>query len=72
MELVAFGRPAKKLVGATIAKLIALQTINRMKLPRPLKSLIKQARIFTKGLTTRTIKTRITNYKMFDYDDLQS
>ncbi|KAK6272903.1 hypothetical protein POUND7_009986 [Theobroma cacao] len=72
MGLVAFGRPVKKLVGATITKLATLQPIRRMTRPRPLKALISQKKIFTVDLTNKGIRMGIANYIMFDSADLDN
>lgn len=69
MDLVAFGRLVEKLISATIAKLVALQTINHMTLLGPVRTLVKQIRVFTVGLTTKAIQIGIANYKMFDSDE---
>ncbi|XP_017982613.1 PREDICTED: uncharacterized protein LOC108663403 [Theobroma cacao] len=71
MSLVAFGRPAEKLVFASIIKLATLQSIDRMTLPGPFKALINLQKFFTIGLTNRGIKTRFGNYKIFDSTDLK-
>ena len=67
-----FGNKLKKLTGAIFSQLIALSQMDRMNIPGLVLDLKNQVRKIEVVLTTRAMKTRMINYKLVDYDELNT
>ena len=67
-----FGNTLEKLIGAIFLQLIALSQMDRMNIPGPILALKNQMRKIEVALTTRAMKTGMINYKLVDYDELNT
>ncbi|XVF79319.1 hypothetical protein PTKIN_Ptkin14bG0211800 [Pterospermum kingtungense] len=66
MELVAFAKPAERLINSTVSEIATNGTLNKMILPEPVMEIIDREFIFQIGLTQQAIKQNSLAYKIFN------